>query len=301
MYLIGQCLFEMEDVRAALDQFRRTHETYQDTEEGIAAGMEQAELSRRLGIDSGLLEVYLAVIKAAGPGAAYINPLLPYEKLRTRVLDAFQNFLKQETLKPRPHSPVRCTRYSLRKTQLRSPRKCMETGRKSLEVAGGQDNGRSDDATSARCSYTIPFGRRALRKAGGAAIRVDLSHRRPVEQRRKLSEGSRPCTSDRAVQEYLRYELRRRRPRALLDSGRCTACRGSATPSPFDIAGMHRHLSPRSSQLSRPPGRGASANRARQLATGQKAVVVEPGRHRANARQRRMARLAVYLWSLAAR
>ena len=44
MYLIGVCLLEMGDSRAALTQFERTRDVYRDTSEGIAAGLQEADL-----------------------------------------------------------------------------------------------------------------------------------------------------------------------------------------------------------------------------------------------------------------
>jgi tetratricopeptide (TPR) repeat protein len=93
MYLIGQCLLATQDLRGALDQFRRTRETYEESNEGVAAALEEAEISQRLGQNKDLVQTYLNLLKVAGSGETYHNPLLPLDKLRSRLLDAFQSFL----------------------------------------------------------------------------------------------------------------------------------------------------------------------------------------------------------------
>ncbi len=219
MYLIGQCLSEMEDLRAALDQFRRTHETYQDTEEGIAAGLEQAELSRRLGIDAGLLEVYLAVIKAAGPGAAYINPLLPYDKLRTRVLDAFQTFLKAGNFKAA--ATLAGSLYPLfpQENAVALAAQVHGNWAEALESQAGKTTGEAmtRHLREARTQYRSAgerYAKLAELRFASTYHTEDLWN--SAESYLKGHDHARAIVQ---LQEYLRYELRRRRPRALLDLG----------------------------------------------------------------------------------
>ncbi len=219
MYLIGQCFLEMEDLRAALDQFRRTHETYLDTEEGIAAGLEQAELSRRLGIDTGLLDVYLAVIKAAGPGAAYTNSLLPYEKLRIRVLDAFQMFLKSGNFKAA--AKLAGSLYPLfpHENAVALAAQVHTNWAEALESQASKTTGEAmtrhlRDARTQYRSAGERFARLAELRFASTYHTEDLWN--SAESYLKGHDHARAIVQ---LQEYLRYELRRRRPRALLDLG----------------------------------------------------------------------------------
>ncbi len=257
MYLIGQCFLEMEDLRAALDQFRRTHETYLDTDEGIAAGLEQAELSRRLGIDTGLLDVYLAVIKAAGPGAAYTNSLLPYERLRIRVLDAFQMFLKAGNFKAAAKLAGSLFPLFPHENAVALAAQVHTNWAEALESQASKTTGDAmtrhlRDARTQYRSAGERYARLAELRFASTYHTEDLWN--SAESYLKGHDHARAIVQ---LQEYLRYELRRRRPRALLDLGDCAASRGSPAPGVVDIAGMHRYVSPRSSKLSRAPGGGA--------------------------------------------
>jgi tetratricopeptide (TPR) repeat protein len=219
MYLIGHCYLEMDDLRAALDQFRRTHETYMEAEEGIAAGVEQAELLRRLGIEAGILDVYLAVIKAAGAGATYINPLLPFDKLRTRVLDAFQTFVKAGNYKAA--ATLAGTLYPLfpQENAVALTAQVHQNWAEALESQAGKTTGEAmarllRDARTQHRLAGERYAKLAELRFASTYHTEDLWN--SAESYLKGHDHARAILQ---LQEYLRYELRRRRPRALLDLG----------------------------------------------------------------------------------
>ncbi|HZZ73691.1 MAG TPA: tetratricopeptide repeat protein [Pirellulales bacterium] len=85
MYLMGVCLFEMGSERAAVDQFGRAFQQFSESEEGVAAGFQQAELLRQLGKDDEAIAALAAVVKSAGPPEKYHNPWLSLDEIRNRL------------------------------------------------------------------------------------------------------------------------------------------------------------------------------------------------------------------------
>ncbi len=62
MYLIGLCLLEMGDQSAALAQLKRTRSVYSETQEGLAAGLQEADLLLGMHREEDALAVYRMVL-----------------------------------------------------------------------------------------------------------------------------------------------------------------------------------------------------------------------------------------------
>jgi tetratricopeptide (TPR) repeat protein len=95
MYFIGICFMETGDFRAAFDQFTRLHKRYPDSTEGVAACLQQAELSYRAGRDMEMLSEYRRAVGGIEPSVPFHNPWISSELLKARLSDSYQHFLGQ--------------------------------------------------------------------------------------------------------------------------------------------------------------------------------------------------------------
>jgi tetratricopeptide (TPR) repeat protein len=96
LYLIGVCMSELGDQRAALGQFERTRKLFPDTPEGFAAGFEEAQLARELGRDADALAGYRRTLEAVTDPENYSNPWLPLDRLRREMLAVYQHYLETQ-------------------------------------------------------------------------------------------------------------------------------------------------------------------------------------------------------------
>ena len=87
------CLMEMGDSTAALAQFQRTRSVYLDTPEGLAAGLEEADLLRALHRDEDALAEYRQVLGGIREKPAFTNRWISAKKFRARILKAYQYYL----------------------------------------------------------------------------------------------------------------------------------------------------------------------------------------------------------------
>jgi len=93
MYLTGMCYMELEDSRAAANQFNRTHNLYPDTFEGTAASFQAAELYRRLGREVEALGEYRRALGGITDRETYNNPWVSLDQLKSGFLAAYQYYL----------------------------------------------------------------------------------------------------------------------------------------------------------------------------------------------------------------
>ena len=219
MYLIGQCLLAMQDLRGALDQFRRTREVYEETNEGIAAAIEEAEISQRIGQNKGLVQTYVNLLKVAGAGETYHNALLPLDKLRSRLLDAFQGFLAAGDFAGAVRLAEALFPIFPQENSLALVAQAHSAWAESLEsqVARQSGDGQSELKDTARAQ------RRAAAKAHATLAQLHFATELYTEDVWNSAEnylrGQDYPRAEAMLQEYLRYQLKRRRPRALLDLG----------------------------------------------------------------------------------
>ncbi|HEV2969632.1 MAG TPA: tetratricopeptide repeat protein [Pirellulales bacterium] len=220
MYLIGQCFLAMNDPRSALDQFRRTQQGYPESIEGIAAAFQEADLLlRRLDQDDEAIAAYRRAVAAVGDPAEFRNPLLSLDNIRQRLSDADQTFAKAGRFEK-----------AIQLTGVLFP---LFTREKQIELAAEahqawaaaltHDVGRSSTVEGREAARQA---RAQLRQAGDAfsqlaALRL-ASRAYPEDVWNSADSylaGHDFRGAVRMLEEYLRYELRRRRPRALLNLG----------------------------------------------------------------------------------
>lgn len=92
-YLIGVCLTELGDERAAIAQFERIGRLFPETPESFAADFRRADLLRRAGRDAEAASVYRQVLRAVIEPENYSNPWLPIESLRQDMVAAYQHYV----------------------------------------------------------------------------------------------------------------------------------------------------------------------------------------------------------------
>ena len=95
-YLIGLCLRKLGDARAAETQFARIRRLHFSTAEGLAAGVEEAELQRLRGADDVALTTYRRVLTEAGDPESFTNIWISLEELRARLVQAYSDLIQRE-------------------------------------------------------------------------------------------------------------------------------------------------------------------------------------------------------------
>lgn len=95
-YLLGLCYLRQHDYRAAKDQFSRARSLNQGLPEGIAAGIEEADLERLQGDDRAALHLYRQTLHELGDLRDYSNPWVPLDALRERMLAAYRHYVDTE-------------------------------------------------------------------------------------------------------------------------------------------------------------------------------------------------------------
>ncbi|QDU93969.1 tetratricopeptide repeat protein [Lignipirellula cremea] len=93
-YFLGVALKKQNKKAAAQQQFRRAWQIAPDTPEGIAAGIEEADLLRLAGDKQGAVEVYIQTLHRAGEATAD-NPWLSTGELLARVDEAQRDLSEQ--------------------------------------------------------------------------------------------------------------------------------------------------------------------------------------------------------------
>ena len=219
MYLIGQSLLATQDFRGALAQFRRTRETYEESNEGIAAALEEADVAQRLGPNKDLVQTYINVLKVAGSAETYHNPLLPLDKLRVRLLDAFQSFLSAGDFDSAVRLADALFPIFPQENSLALAAQAHSAWAESLE---SQISRQSADG-QAELKDTARAQRRAAADAHARLAQLHFATDRYTEDVWNSADnflrGQDYPRAEAMLTEYLKYELRRRRPRALLDLG----------------------------------------------------------------------------------
>ncbi len=219
MYLIGECFLKMNNSRAALEQFQRLRKGFPDSVEGIAAAFQEADLLRRFDQDADAALAYHRAVEAVGDPAEYRNSILSLEDLRMRLAAAYDAYTKankfqQAIILAKTTYPL-FSREQQAELIAESHKAWADSLADQVEHAAG-----ADGVEIARQS------RSELRDAGAAYAQLaelQMATRAYTEDVWNSAEcllaGHDFRGAVRMLQEYLRYELRHRRPRALLDLG----------------------------------------------------------------------------------
>jgi tetratricopeptide (TPR) repeat protein len=219
MYLIGECFLALDDIRAALDQFRRVHQGFPESSEGEAASFQEADLLRRLGQDEESIAAYRRAVTAMGDPAEFHNPLLALSDIVHRLETAYDLYTKAGRFAQAIElAGVLYPVFSrARQTELTAQ------AERAWAAALAEQADRSPGSEGRELTRQ---SRQQLRATGGSYSQLaalQLATRAYPEDvwnsAECLLKGHDFHGAVRMLDEYLRYELRRRRPRALLDLG----------------------------------------------------------------------------------
>ena len=219
MFLIGRCLAGLGDERAALDQFARTRQLLADDAEGLAAGLEEADLLLQLGSEDEALKAYCRVAGTATQPSDYDDALIPLASFRSRILAAYEHYLKagrfDEALQLAAHL-----------NSLLPEGRRLELMAQVQRAWGAALLNKAAKLVPAEAQPLTAEARKHLRDAGllyRTYAQVQFTEHDYPEavwnSAESFLDGHDYANAVTALHEYLKYELRRRRPRALLNLG----------------------------------------------------------------------------------
>jgi TolA-binding protein len=216
MYLLGLCFMELDDARAAMQQFERARRLHPDTQEALAAGFHEGELYREMGQDDEAMAAYHRLLEGVKSPNEYANRWLPLEEVRTRMLAVFDAYRTEAKFE------VCVELAQILPTLL---------GRaKALELEGEADSawGRRllADAEALPESQAAPVRQAALARFRAAGSVYDRLARDQIATRQYTDhlwssanaffQGQDFASAARMMRDYLRNETRRRHPQALV-------------------------------------------------------------------------------------
>lgn len=221
MYLIGVCYLHLGDQQAALAQFERARQVYLDTREGLAAGLQEADLLLSASRDDEAVAIYCQVLSAIPADVKFANPFIPSQKFRARILEAFDHYQSQGDI-------PRAVQIAEHLTPLIPQARAIEILAETYRKWAQRKLAEAEKTSGTGASQLRTEGRALMRKAArtfGELARLNFSTRSyPDDMWRSAEcflEGHQFTQAVAAYDEYLKYELRRRRPQALVNMGEC--------------------------------------------------------------------------------
>jgi tetratricopeptide (TPR) repeat protein len=218
-YLIGVCYAALNDHKAALAQFDRTQKRHFNGPEGFAAEFQAAELLRRIGRDDEALAAYRKLMASMPPIEAFSNPWLTLDEFRTRMLTAYQEFLNQR-------------KYAAAIDLAKSLERLFDAAKVALLVTDAhREWGRSllaqaEKAPPPQAKTLLDEARAHFRTAGRSCrqlAQLRFATREYPDDLWNCAElfldGHDYEHAAEILEKYLESELRRRRPRALVNLG----------------------------------------------------------------------------------
>jgi tetratricopeptide (TPR) repeat protein len=228
MYLIGICLLETGDRRAALVQFGRTAEEYPATPESLVSDLESAEISRSFGHDLEALVAYRRMLKAVESAGSFSNPWISLDVLGKRILAAYHAYYEAEKyglsleLAQHLHPLLPETRQ-------------VEATAETYRAWGRSLLAQSDRSAPDQAGRLLRDGRQQLRRAGVAFARLAALRTTGKEYPEDLwasgqcaMEGQDYLGAVDVFQQYLNTRTQDRNGRALVDLGDACLALGRA-------------------------------------------------------------------------
>lgn len=219
MYLIGVCFLEMEDYRAALTQFIRTRDVYLDTPEGLSSGLQEADLLRDMDRHDDALAAYVRVLDAVGDPAEFVNSWIPLEEFRERIISAERYYSAAGQFE-------RAIEIANHLSPLVSKARAIELSAEAHRQWARQLISQADTLTEPKASEARQQGRSLMRQAGriySELAQLEFSTRRYPDDLWQAAQcyldGQDFSASVSAFEDYMKNELKARRPLALVGMG----------------------------------------------------------------------------------
>lgn len=223
MYLIGVCLLESGDQRAAIAQFQRTGRLFPKTEEAANSAFQEAELLRKEGSRDALL-LYAKVL-AWGDAENYVNPWITLAQLQEKMLSVYQDYLQRQEF-PTCLDLARAFHPLFPKS--RAAELQAET-----EMAWARALLSKADADPAKAEGLRREARSHFRQAGlhyGQLAQLLITHRRYPEElwnsAQAFLEGQDFRRGAEVLDLYLKNETRRRNAQAMVSMGEALLAQG---------------------------------------------------------------------------
>jgi len=221
LYLMGVCLREGGDPRAAVEQFGRVFRQFPETDEGLAAGYAQAELLARLGNVDESLVCYDRLIRLVGNPEKFHNEWFTVEELTNRLLNVETTFLTAKDFD-------RAIRLAEMLPPLIPADRATQIAAQAYRAWAANLQHEAESGSPAQVDEQRRAAREKLRQAGRkyaelAELRL-TTRSYPDDLWESVQSSVAGRDYERAIKiihRYLEVEERRRRPLALLTLGEC--------------------------------------------------------------------------------
>ena len=224
-YMIGRCEQGLDDEVAALTAFDLAVSRYLETEAGVAAGLDAAELLRRENRNAESLARYRTVLGSLDRTGPFRNAWIAIDALRTRALAAYQQFLKARQFEL-------AIELSGLLASLVGPERSLQLAAEAHRQWGRQLLAQPAQ-TPLQTAELHEQAWRKLREAGRLYAQLADSRRAAREYPDDLYDAAESYLAGHdyaqaaaAFRKYLAVETRRRRPRALIGLGEALLAAG---------------------------------------------------------------------------
>jgi tetratricopeptide (TPR) repeat protein len=222
MYLIGECMLKLGKLDEARAQLDRTRQLFNELPESLAAGLSAAEALHEQGQEKEAVAAYRREFARAGTPEDFSNPWLTLDSLRDRMLSAYRQLLVHRKFEAA--------------LELLEGFQPIFTKAETTELQAQTNRDWADVLEAQAQQAKLPDSRmikqqaaRQYRHAGMAYLelaRLRLSTREYPDDvwnsADNLLRGRDYTHAIRALREYLKIELRKRRPQALVALCRAT-------------------------------------------------------------------------------
>lgn len=222
MYLIGECMLKLGRLDEARAQLDRTRQLFAELPESLAAGLAAADALNEQGQEKEAVAAYRREFARTGPPEDFSNPWLTLNELRDRMLAAYRSFLTHRKFESALEvlEGFRPIFTKAETTELQA-----QTNRDWADLLQAQ----AEKAKLPESRVLTQQAARQYRHAGMAFLelaRLRLSSREYPDDvwnsADNLLRGRDYTHAILALREYLKIELRKRRPQALVSLGRAT-------------------------------------------------------------------------------